>query len=205
MVMRWVVAGLWLVMVLLAPPAPLAAAEPVGRVARQVGAVVVLRQLRPQPLIIGSEVFADDTIRTGPSAKARIDCRNGLTIVIGPDTELRLASYLADPAGGLDVFLGLLSGIVRLIGAAQPGERRIEVETRNAVASVRSTDWLVDLKPDSTGVFVAEGGVEVRSRSGGSVVLAPTEGTDVRDGAAPTPARRWGAARRDAALARTTL
>ena len=192
-------------LLVLALAGPLAAADAVGRVGRQQGSVVVLRGLRPQALIIGAEVFADDTVRTGPASKVRIDCQNGLTIVIGPATQVQLATYVADQAGGLDVVLGLFSGIVRLIGEALPGSRRIDVETRTAVASVRATDWLVDLTPETTGVFVAQGQVEVRGRAGGSVVLAPGEGTDVRDGAPPTPARPWGAARRDAALARTTL
>ncbi|MFO1038484.1 MAG: FecR family protein [Geminicoccaceae bacterium] len=182
------------------------AADPVGSVTRQQGSVVVLRGTAPEPLIVGSSVFAADNVRTGPASKVRIEGGDGLVIVIGPASEVMIARYVREPGHGLvEAALSLVRGIVRLVGEPTAGPRRIEVDTATALASVRSTDWLVDLTEKGTGVFVARGSVEVRGRAGGAVVLAPGEGTDVAAGQQPTAPKRWGAARRDAALARTDL
>ena len=148
----------------------------------QEGLVVVLRGLRPQALIIGAEVFADDTVRTGPASKVRIDCQNGLTIVIGPATQVQLATYVADEAGGLDVVLGLFSGIVRLIGEALPGPGAST--SRPAPpwqACGRRIGWSIDAQHRRLrGARPGRG-----ARAGrGSVVLAPGEGTTFVTGAA---------------------
>ena len=67
--------------------------------------------------------------------------------------------------GGIRVVLGLLQGITRLIGGLVEGGRSIEIDTRTAVASVRSTEWLVESTAKGTGVLSIVGEVTVR-RSG---------------------------------------
>ena len=73
------------------------------------------------------------------------------------------------------------------------------------MASVRSTEWLVESTAKGTGVLSVAGEVTVRSLAGGAVVLRPGEGTDVAPDAAPKAPAVWGAARRQAALARTAF
>lgn len=183
------------------------AAEPtIGRIVRLDGDVVVVRHARVMPLSEGAELLEGDVLRTAPDAKARLESRAGLTVTIGGGSEVELARYLAAPDGGrLEAVLRLVSGIVRLVGEPRPGVRRIEVETRTAVASVRSTDWLVEITTAGTGVFVATGSVEVLGMAGGGTILEPGQGTDVAPGMRPAPAKTWGQARRDRALARTTF
>lgn len=183
------------------------AAEPtIGRIVRLDGDVVVVRHARAMPLSEGAELLEGDVLRTAPDAKARLESRAGLTVTIGGGSEVELARYLAAPdGGGLEAVLRLVSGIVRLVGEPRPGVRRIDVETRTAVASVRSTDWLVEVTPAGTGVFVAEGWVEVLGFAGGEAILAAGQGTDVAPGARPTAPKTWGAARRDRALARISF
>ena len=57
--------------------------------------------------------------------------------------------------------LGLLQGITRLIGGEPKTRRRIEIDTQTAVASVRSTEWLVDGTERGTGVLSIQGEVTV--------------------------------------------
>ena len=177
-----------------------------GRVAARDGSVTAIRAEGDRPLEPGDPLYRGDQIRTGPGAKLRIECDGGLVIVIGPQTEIGIDDYLPPQDGsGLGVVLGLLTGIVRLVGPARPPQR-LEVRTRVALAAVRSTDWLVDAGPSGTAVFAREGRVEVRGTAGGAVVLLePGFGTDVAPGRPPEPPHVWGAARRDAALAQTTL
>ncbi|MBS7698664.1 MULTISPECIES: FecR family protein [unclassified Chelatococcus] len=83
------------------------------------------------------------------------------------------------------------------------GQRRFQVQTPHAVASVRGTTWAVDVTPAQSAVFVQEGRVGVtRARGGRGVVLTAGEGVDVAPGRAPLVVNRWGAARVAALLAR---
>lgn len=193
------------------PDAPRAQEQAVaGVVARREGSVIAVRSGGDVWLEAGSPIFRGDGIRTGPGAKVRIDFAGGLVVVVGPATEVGVEEFLAGGSGGGSALtaavLDLLVGIVRLVGPAEAGPaRRIEVRTRVALASVRSTEWLVESAPAGTGVFVREGRVEVRGLVGAPVVLEPGFGTDVPPGGPAATPRRWGEARRDAALARTTL
>ena len=83
--------------------------------------------------------------------------------------------------------------------------RSIEIDTRTAVASVRSTEWLAESTAKGTGVLSIEGEVTVHAIAGGTVILRPGEGTDVASAAPPKAPAIWGAARRQDAIARTTI
>ena len=67
------------------------------------------------------------------------------------------------------------------------------VQTEDAVASARSTEWTVEILPTSTAVLGIEGAVEVTGRrTGASVTLNPGQGTDVAPSASPTTPVTWG-------------
>ena len=181
------------------------AANGIGRVTRAQGSLAAVRGSAIVGLAAGDDVFVDDILRTGADSRALIDCADGLQIAIGPGTEMAVRSFVTDEPGGIRVVLGLLQGITRLIGGLVEGGRSIEIDTRTAVASVRSTEWLVESTAKGTGVLSIVGEVTVRALAGGAVVLRPGEGTDVVPGAPPKAPAIWGAARRQDAIARTTL
>jgi FecR protein len=181
------------------------AAGGIGRVSRAEGSIAAVRGRAIVGLAAGDDVFVDDILRTGAESRALIVCTDGLEIAIGPGTELAVRSFVTGEPVGLRVVLGLLQGITRLIGGLVEGDRSIEIDTRTAIASVRSTEWLVESTAKGTGVLSISGEVTVRALAGGSVVLQPGEGTDVVPGGAPRAAAVWGEARRRDAIARTTV
>ena len=181
------------------------AASGIGRISRTRGSVAALRGRAIVGLSVGDDVFVDDILRTGVESRALILCVDGLQITIGPGTELAVRSFVTDEPGGIRVVLGLLQGITRLIGGLVEGGRSIEIDTRTAVASVRSTEWLIESSAKGTGILSLAGEVTVRALAGGAVVLRPGEGTDVAPGAAPKAPAVWGEARRRDAIARTTV
>jgi hypothetical protein len=88
---------------------------------------------------------------------------------------------------------------------APPGALRqgFQVQTPQAIAAVRGTQWAVDVGAGKTAVFVVTGRVSVRrTNSARGVNLGPGEGVDVEQGTAPLVVRRWPAARAAALLAR---
>ena len=184
-----------------------AAAEAgVGRVSRRSGETAAVRGMAIVPLALGDDIFVDDIVRTGPESRLVISCTGGLQIAIGPTTELAVRTFLAgEPGGRLEMVLGLLQGIARLIGGTIPRGLTIEVDTRTAIASVRSTEWLLESTAKGTGVLSIEGEVTVLALAGGQVVLQPGQGTDVPPGGPPKAPATWGEARRRDAIARTTI
>ena len=178
------------------------AAELVGRVVGQDGRALVVRGPQIASLEIGASLFADDEVRTAADGRVIIESEDGVRLVIGSSTEIRLARWQADrPKRRLDAVISLVTGVMRLIGRDTGGERRLSVESRTAVASVRSTEWLVEATGVGTGVFVIEGSVAVASPQG-EVILEAGQGTEAVLGAAPTPPAPWSAARLERVLAR---
>ncbi|HXV26047.1 MAG TPA: FecR family protein [Alphaproteobacteria bacterium] len=179
-----------------------AAAEPVGRVIEQVGQAYFIRDGAPFSLRPGSGLAALDRIVTTADGKVVIRFEDGSLCTVGPDSEILLADLSAPEGGWLD----LIHGIVRIILA--PGARETEagLRTRAVVASVRSTEFIVDTTLESSAVFVAAGTVQVTGRlTGLSVTLQAGEGTDVALRAPPTPVKRWGDKRVGEVMSRTTL
>jgi hypothetical protein len=177
-------------------------AEPVGRVVEQTGTVYLVQGGTAAAIAPGSDVGAEDRVVTGAGSKVVIRFEDGSLCTIGPDSELVVAD-LAATAGG---WLELVRGIVRLILAPSARSTEAGVRTRAAVASVRSTDFIVDAALDRAAVFVADGTVVVTGRlTGASVTLQAGEGTDVGLREPPTAPKRWGEKRVREVTARTTL
>jgi hypothetical protein len=173
-------------------------------VSRFVGESVVIREgvyVRIEPY---TRLRPNDRINTGARAKLEITCSDGIVIVVGESSMLDLGQ-LAERSTA-DVALELLEGIARFILPERRAPGRFEVTTPTAVASVRSTDWLAQLTPRGTAVFVVRGRVAVQGRAGGAPTeLNPGEGVDVAPGAVAPPATRWGQARIDRTLPAVTF
>lgn len=188
------------------PVAPAWAQETpvVGDVGRVVGSVTVLRGEDRIAARSGVVVREGDALVTGAQSRAEILCPDGSTIVVGPDSTVSVGNFTAEP-GGMGL-LDVISGILRVTLSGQTPWHVFEVRSATAVASVRSTDWIVDASRVKTGVFVVDGTVAVASRQGaGEVTLTAGQGTDVVVNAAPTPPKAWGPSRVDEVLARTTM
>lgn len=177
---------------------------PAGRIVRSTGAVSITSQTQARTASPGLVVSRGDRVVTGADGRAEISGIDGTTIVIGPGSQVTITQYSASASRARSVLLDLLQGIVRLIVTAAGPGYTVEVRTPTAVASVRSTEWIVDAAADNTGVLAIDGRVEVVGQSGSNgVVLTAGQGTDVRRGATPTPAVPWGAARIQDVLSRT--
>lgn len=179
------------------------AAEPIARVVGQDGVAFVLRSTaQPEALAVGADLFVDDEVRTGADGRVVVESGAGLKLVIGAASEVRIRRWLVEsPRSRIDIVLGMVTGVLRLLGEPVAVPRTVEVQTRAAVASVRSTEWLVEATGAGTAVFSIEGAVAVRTPAAG-VTLGPGDGTDVRLGAAPSLPVRWGQARVERTLAR---
>jgi ferric-dicitrate binding protein FerR (iron transport regulator) len=178
------------------------AVDRIGHVGALTGPATVVRDGRPSALHIDAAIYATDRVRTFDRAKLKILFEDGSRLVLGANSVVEIARYApADDGRGL---VGLIQGAIRVLLDRAGAWREFDVETAHAVASARSTEWVVVLSPDGTAVFVVGGRVAVAAQ-GRRVTLGPGQGTDVPPGAPPQPVATWGQARVDDVLARTTL
>lgn len=178
----------------------------VGRIGRVVGEVTLVRGAQSIAATSGMAVHQDDAVATGAEGRVEIVFEDGSTVVLGSDTAVSIATFAPPAAGPGRALLDLIDGILRLTLSAGRTWQSFEVRSATAVASVRSTDWIVDADRATTAVFVVDGSVAVDSRAGlGGIVLAAGQGADVKAGEAPAAPKTWGQKRVDDVLARTRL
>jgi hypothetical protein len=128
-----------------------------------------------------------------------VRCRH-LTIEIEQHAGATLTDH--DRDGDPDV-VTLRSGAIYLTEQSRLRRRAFQVHTPDAIASVRGTEWAVDVSAAETAAFVVKGSVAVQRRiDGQSVVLGPGEGVDVAPERNPLVVKRWPPARVKALLAR---
>jgi hypothetical protein len=184
----------------------LAAQDAVGEVVRIQGRVAKTRGSGETALATGAKIAIGDSIVTGEDGKVDLRFTDGSLLTVGPSSRVEVARYAPKMGSGSgEALLSLLSGIIKIIVNDGTRWSRFAVQTETAVASVRGTEWLVEAAKDTSAVLVLNGSVEVASRNPGPVFkLGPGHGTDIKAGAAPTPPKIWGAARRQKALERVT-
>jgi hypothetical protein len=198
---RLVLAGLALM-----PAAARAAAAPIGQVVATKGSVFRERAGHREPASRGTLLEAADACVTGPGGKARLQLNDGTLISVGENARVQLAQYQS-VENGYTTRINAEAGAMRFLFLRSLDFSRFEVETETAVAAVRGTAWIMDVRPGHTAVALLEGRVAVRGTIGGAEVILDEagQGTDVRSGAAPTPPVRWGAQRFQSTLARASF
>lgn len=140
------------------------------------------------PLRPGQPVALEAKVATGPDTRVKIACAGDTVVTVGTGTEINLGT-LAAPDDG--VIMQLIEGIVGLVAPERRGA--FDVRTPVAIASVRSTEWLVEHAPaEGSAVFVRAGRVAVRARAGGAFGLGPGEGISIARDGTPGAVKTWG-------------
>lgn len=133
-----------------------------------------------------------EAVETGAATRLEITCDDGTVVTVGPESSIVLADLLERPEGSM--LLQLLGGIVGLVVPPHEGDV-FAVQTPVAIASVRSTEWLIEHAPTGeTAVFVREGSVAV-ANDVENVLLEPGEGVTLDRNTVLKPVGAWGAAR----------
>ena len=131
-------------------------------------------------------------IETGRETRVEIRCDDGVVVTVGVATEVNLEVLAGPGAGAAEAVLQLIRGIVGVVAPAAAG---FQVRTPLAIASVRSTEWLVEHgAEEGSAVFVRAGRVGVVTPSR-RVVLGPGEGITVPPSGEAGPVKTWGAPR----------
>lgn len=146
-------------------------------------------------LAVGLAVPVDTKIATGVSTRVRIACDDDTIVSIGSETEVNLENLVATARSQRPVAMQLIEGVIGLFVPKRDGAG-FEVRTPVAIASVRSTEWLVEWSPsDAAAVFVRRGEVVVRGKHGKRFVLGDGEGITVTAAGVEGEVKTWGQAR----------
>ena len=143
---------------------------------------------------VGAELGARNVLATGHSGRVEVACSDGTHVTVGPDTEISLGSLVGEQAEDASIGMSLHRGIARFLAPVRTWGT-FNVFGPVAVASVRSTEWIMETPKGGTNVFVRDGVVEVQSKRGTTARLSPTYGVDVAPDGTMAEPKKWGAKR----------
>jgi hypothetical protein len=183
---------------------PAAAQQRSCEVAEVAGEASLTQDGRRSDAQVGAGLGASDLLHTGSSGRIDVACSDGTRVTLGPDTEINLGSLVGEQDQTGSIGMSLHRGIARFLAPVRTWGT-FNVFGPVAVASVRSTEWIMETPKQGTNVFVLDGVVAVQSKRGDTVQLSPTYGVDVAaDGTMGEP-KKWGAKRVADVLARLGL
>jgi hypothetical protein len=190
-----------LALLLLATPAP-AAEQDIGTVRRVQAKVDALRAADILQLAVASPLQANDLLRSGPDARLEAELVDGTKLTLGESAELKLDSYVYDPANSTrNRLIAKIQGAFLFVGGKIEGAGSdIKIITANAVMGVRGTTFWGGPIDNAYGVLALSGVVTV-STTVGSVTLTEGQGTMITSADAPPDAPRvWANAKRNRAM-----
>ncbi len=144
------------------------AAEPAGKFTYVEGKVDVLRGGSPPAIAakVPDNVFPGDIIRTKSNSKAELIMKDNTVLRIGQRSRIDISEYLSDEKNyksSIKLQRGQVKAVVdknvsRRISLS-PDANRFEIQTPNAVAGVRGTEFFVAYEQNTTTVLLKEGEV----------------------------------------------
>jgi len=169
---RWMPASV--LTVLLAMQSTVSNADPrIGTAASTRPSVEAVAGGNTQTLSAGSEIYANQTVRTGNRGMADLVFLDKTNLSVGPTSEVRLDKFVYDPTGSLgSVVLQATRGAFRFVTGSQ-AKHAYEVSTPHGTLGVRGT--IVELLVNKPGeecvakLRLVEGEAEYRIAKTGKV------------------------------------
>lgn len=170
------------------------AEERACNIAEAKGGATIYRADGSLPGTAGTELESEDRLVTDADARILIACDDGTEVTIGPETEINLGTLIGPTDRSRDVTMDIDRGIARFLAPLRSW-RNFEVSAPTAVASVRSTEWVMLSQEGTSSVFVIDGLVAVDASGVGGAVLPPGRGIDVGPDGRIVKVGIWGAKR----------
>jgi hypothetical protein len=122
---------------------------PAGSIKFMKGNASIIRNRNSVTTIIGSKVYASDSLKTGADGSMAMVFKDDTMLSIGPDSEVAINEFLFSPAEGkLSIITRLLKGtsayISGVIGKLSPESVRFETPVANI--GIRGTKFVVSVE-----------------------------------------------------------
>jgi hypothetical protein len=174
----------------------LAAAPPAGAVEEVRGTATAELDQDRRMLTSRAEVYVGEKIST--AERSRIELRLGLDTKVRLGDMARIKIDRFQDSGGE---ITLEEGPLLLDKPSRSAPQSVQLKSPFGIVTVRGSKIFAGPNQGEFGILVIDGNVTVEA-AGRSIRLQAGEGTNIKSpGAAPSPARRWAAARVKAALA----
>jgi hypothetical protein len=186
-----------------------AAQEAIGAVSRIQGDASGTRGGATRALGLNASVFLNEVVSTGEAARLEVAFTDGTQVTLGEKAELRLDTFVFNPAAGSGTIkFGALGAFRFLSGqASKLASSDISVTTPVAIIGIRGTEfWGGPIDNQALGVFLIEGTVSVSNAAGEQILSQPGQGTNIATpGAAPGPVTLWPPDKVNRAIATVTF
>ena len=166
-------------------PAPEPSPTPIGvaQTATQ-GPVTVIHAgtTTPVPLEPGDNIGINDTIQTGPGAKASILFNDNTEFTLGENSKLKVDDYVYDPDGTLNrAHYSFLKGVFQYVGGLidQKDPAKVNIQTPVGQIGIRGTEFIAksDGTPNNLEIDLITGAVALSptGKAAGAATSAPAQ------------------------------
>lgn len=122
---------------------------PIAQVKTLMGQAVLVRSGQETALMVGDQLFLEDTLRTGKDSALGISFEDNTIISLGSGSELALAGFAFEPSqGNLSFLARLLKGTMLYVSGliAKLSPEDVKISTPVATVTVRGTRLLVRIE-----------------------------------------------------------
>ncbi|MGF1475563.1 MAG: FecR domain-containing protein [Geminicoccaceae bacterium] len=165
----------------------------IGEVEKLVMSAEALFEARSRELGNASNVYFEDTLRTGRAARLQARLADDTVLTLGENAEVLIDEFVYQPwsnEGQLD--LNVVAGAFLFVGGRveDGGQSEVTIKTPVGTLGIRGTTVWGGHIDGGYGVLVLDGEVEVETANG-TVLLRGGQGTMVYEGEAPEAAAPW--------------
>lgn len=151
--MNWII-GMVSLAFFLSPAFSNASEAPVASVKTTKGTASIIRQNQAITAEIGADIFAKDSLKTGPDGSLGIIFKDDTVLSIGPQSEIMISEFLFSPSEGkLSIVTRLLKGtaayLTGIIAKLSPESVRFETPVANI--GIRGTKFAVKIEDPDQG------------------------------------------------------
>ena len=158
------------------------AADQIGFVAAAQGDAQVIRASTSIPAKIGIEIVEGDKLQTGKKSRLKVLFTDDALLCLGSNSSVTIKSHLFDlKKSKRQTRIFLNSGKLRALVQKMVGDTKadFEVETSNAVAGVRGTEFVLVAAGADTKLYTLSGSVELQGADGERVLVAAGQGSRI--------------------------
>ena len=169
-----------------------------GKVVRMQAPVIAVQDALPRVLKIGDPIFIGDVISTGKGARVEVEMTDDGILTLGERTVFTVIDYVYS-GDQSNASLRLLAGSFKVVsgGIARVAANKFRVETEVATIGIRGTEfWGGSLDGVFNIALLGGTAIIVENKAGRVEITEVGAGTTITSAdVAPTPPKKWGAAK----------
>jgi hypothetical protein len=154
----------------------LAAMSPIGEAKKVVPSASNIGESGNLTLSVGSTVFQDDLVNTGPLGRAGLQFLDATQLEVGPNSSAKLDRFVFNPdKSASEASISLAKGVFRFVSGGHNRPNTYTITTPHATLGIRGTIIRLTITSFRTDIVVEEGFVDACSKQGGGCrELSPT-------------------------------